>query len=57
MTTFLLAFAVIAASTAALAAGLLVGRGPIKGSCGGLACVPGTECGACTKPHRRQEIE
>jgi len=57
MTTFLLALAMIAASIGALAVGLLAGRAPIKGSCGGLACAPGIECGACANPRGRKETE
>ncbi|MCW5713730.1 MAG: (Na+)-NQR maturation NqrM [Bauldia sp.] len=57
MTTFLLALALVTASIGALAVGVLVGRKPISGSCGGLACIPGVECGACTRPHRREGAE
>lgn len=47
MTTFLLALALVAVSLAGLAVGVIGGRRPISGSCGGLACVPGSECSAC----------
>jgi hypothetical protein len=50
MTLFLLSFAVIVLSILGLGAGVLLGRGPIKGSCGGNAvlkscplCRPGDE--------------
>ena len=36
MTTFLITFCVISLTFAALALGVLLGREPIKGSCGGL---------------------
>lgn len=49
MTTFLLALALVAVSLAGLAVGVIGGRRPISGSCGGLACVPGSECGACAR--------
>jgi uncharacterized protein len=39
MTLFLLSFAVIALAAAGLGAGLLLGRGPIRGSCGGDAAL------------------
>jgi hypothetical protein len=39
---FLLAFG-------GLAVGVMAGRPPIKGSCGGLDCIRGIECGACTR--------
>lgn len=50
MTLFLISFAVIVLSILGLGAGVLLGRGPIKGSCGGNAvlkscplCRPGDE--------------
>lgn len=57
MTTFLLALALVAASIGALAVGVLAGRRPISGSCGGLACIPGADCGVCPGPHRRGGAE
>lgn len=42
LTIFLLAFG-------GLALGVMVGRAPIKGSCGGLSCLEGVDCGACTR--------
>lgn len=47
MQTFLLTLCLMVLSIAGLALGLLFGRGPIKGSCGGLACVEGADCEAC----------
>lgn len=43
---FLLAFG-------GLALGVVVGRPPIKGSCGGLDCIEGIECGACRRKSER----
>ena len=50
MTLFLLSFAVIGLAILGLGAGALLGRGPLKGSCGGNAvlkscplCRPGDE--------------
>lgn len=38
LATFLVTFALIAVSVAGLAAGVLLGRKPLRGSCGGLSC-------------------
>lgn len=47
MTLFLFSFGIFALAGLGLAVGVLAGRGPIKGSCGGVSCgVPGG-CGAC----------
>ena len=48
MLTFVLAFVVIALAVLGMAAGVLLGRAPIAGSCGGLGA--GAACVAC--PHR-----
>lgn len=49
MTTFLFSFGIIVLSGVGLAVGVLVGRDPIKGSCGGISCgVPGG-CVGCPK--------
>lgn len=39
MTLFLLSFAVIGLAILGLAVGILLGRGPLKGSCGGNAVI------------------
>lgn len=50
MSTFLLAMIVFAVVVAAMAIGVIFGRKPIAGSCGGLGAV-GLECeGGCEKP-------
>ncbi|MDO9600399.1 MAG: (Na+)-NQR maturation NqrM [Azoarcus sp.] len=50
MSTFLLALIVFAVVIAAMAIGVIFGRKPIAGSCGGLGAV-GLECeGGCEKP-------
>lgn len=46
MQTFILVLALMLLSLGGLAIGLFFGRGPIKGSCGGLACSSGSPC-AC----------
>lgn len=51
MTLFLLSFAVVALAILGLGAGLLLGRGPLKGSCGGNAVV--RTCPLC-KPGRER---
>lgn len=51
MTLFLLSFAVIALAILGLGAGLLLGRGPIKGSCGGDAVL--RACPQCRLKERR----
>lgn len=50
MQTIILAIAVILLAMLALGLGLLFGRAPIKGSCGGIAC--GNACHGCTKGDR-----
>lgn len=47
MSTFLLAFAIILVAIGGLAIGVIFGRPPLKGSCGGVSCIKGTDCGAC----------
>lgn len=50
MTIFLLTFLVIGIAILIMAVGVLVGRNPIGGSCGGLERI-GLECDAgCDKP-------
>ncbi len=51
MTLFLLSFAVIALAFAGLAAGLLLGRGPLQGSCGGDPVVK--ICALCRPEHAK----
>jgi len=47
----LIAIPVVLLAVGGLALGLALGRGPIKGSCGGITCVAGGACAAC--PRRR----
>lgn len=50
MSTFILALLVVGIVIAAMAIGVIFGRKPIAGSCGGLGAV-GLECeGGCEKP-------
>ncbi len=50
MTEFLIAFIIIGLAVAGMALGVMLGRRPISGSCGGLNNIPGLECGVCEKP-------
>ena len=47
MTTIFLSIAIVLLSALGLAVGVLFGREPIKGSCGGLACQQGGGCEGC----------
>ena len=51
MTLFLLSFAVIGLAILGLGIGALLGRGPLKGSCGGNAVV--SACPMCRKDGER----
>ena len=51
MATLILGFAIILLAVGGLAVGVLMGRAPLKGSCGGLAC--GGACAAC--PRRKAD--
>ena len=54
MATLLLAFVIILLAIAGLAVGVMLGRAPIKGSCGGLACAKGIDCGVCQVKAKRE---
>lgn len=47
MGTLILTLLVILLAVAGLAVGVLLGRAPLKGSCGGLSC--GGACAACPR--------
>ena len=49
MQTFILTLFFVLLSVLGLGLGVLAGRAPIKGSCGGLACMKGAGCGACAR--------
>ncbi len=51
MATFVLSFVLVALAVTGMAAGVLLGRRPISGSCGGLGSAT---CAACTRPCRRR---
>lgn len=47
MVTIILTFVIVLLAIAGLAVGVIAGRSPIKGSCGGLACHKHISCGVC----------
>lgn len=49
MVVFLLTLAIVVLAICGLSMGVILGRAPIKGSCGGLACIKQAECAGC--PH------
>jgi hypothetical protein len=53
MTVLLLSFLVMLIAVLGLSLGVLFGRRPISGSCGGI----GSRCGACSRGCREQHTE
>ncbi len=49
----LFAILIFALAAAGLALGVLLGRPPIKGSCGGADCIRGGACAACPRRQGR----
>ncbi|MEH6833086.1 MULTISPECIES: (Na+)-NQR maturation NqrM [Falsihalocynthiibacter] len=49
MITFGITLGLILLAIIGLSLGAIFGRAPIKGSCGGLACIPSAECAVCPK--------
>lgn len=47
MALFVITVAVVGIALAAMSIGVIFGRQPIKGSCGGLGNIAGAECGIC----------
>lgn len=43
----LLVVAIFLLAAGGLGLGLIAGRGPLKGSCGGMACLKGIACDGC----------
>ena len=54
MEIFLISFVVIGLAILGMAAGVLLGRAPIAGSCGGLGRL-GLGCGTCEKPCAKKQ--
>lgn len=61
MALFLITFILMFIAVAAMAVGVLAGRQPIRGSCGGLNNISGLEnaCSACSEPcdKRKKALE
>jgi len=55
MSTFILAFTIILLAIGGLAIGVVFGRPPLKGSCGGVSCIKGVDCGTCRAARRIPE--
>jgi len=55
MALVIVSFLVFAITMAAMALGPMAGRAPIKGSCGGLACIKTLKCAGC--PHQADKGE
>lgn len=53
METLLLTLIIVILAILGLAVGAMAGRGPIKGSCGGLACHKGIDCATCKSRSRK----
>lgn len=51
METLILAAIVTLLAILGLAIGVIAGAAPLKGSCGGLACLKGVDCAACNAKH------
>lgn len=54
MGVFLITLVLILLAVAGLSLGAMLGRAPIKGSCGGFSCLPGADCAACPKRDRKE---
>lgn len=52
MSTFILSLGIVLLAISGLAVGIIFGRPPIKGSCGGLACIKDIDCSVC--PNRNK---
>jgi hypothetical protein len=55
MITVVLGTVVFVLSVAGLAAGILLGREPLRGSCGGSACLSESDCECCSRHHREKQ--
>ncbi len=56
MAIFLITLGLVLLAFAGLSLGAMLGRPPIKGSCGGLSCIPGTDCAACSKRANKGDL-
>ena len=53
MTVLLLSFLIILVAVLGMSLGVILGRRPIQGSCGGM----GTQCGTCSRGCRKHSAE
>lgn len=54
MSLFIVTFIIMGLAVFGMAVGVIAGRSPIKGSCGGLNTIPGVEC-ACSNPCEKKK--
>lgn len=57
MGTFILTLVTFLLAIGGLALGVLAGRAPIKGSCGGISCLKGFDCGLCKAKGNMRETQ
>ncbi len=57
MTVYLISLLIFLLAVLGMAVGMIAGRSPIKGSCGGLQGIkgPGSACSGCDKPCPNRE--
>lgn len=56
MTVFLVTFVVLLLAVAGMAIGVICGRQPIQGSCGGLSAIDASlACNACERPCAKRQ--
>jgi uncharacterized protein len=53
MGQFLITLGIVLLAVGGLSLGVIMGRPPIKGSCGGLSCIPGAGCAACPRKAKK----
>ncbi len=51
----LIAPLIVLLAAGGLGLGLVLGRGPLRGSCGGPDCLAGDACGVCPKRRARED--
>ncbi len=56
MEIFILTLVIILVSLGGLAIGVMTGREPLKGSCGGLACLKNVDCSACRQRKAGEQL-